>query len=347
MSINFHGELSWRGAENRCEELCDYLENNDDLEATFSHGCEILERGKESGRIQLLSGLWESQAFGDIEKVFDNFSDLSFFISYFDDEAYGYKIIVNGEVDDEERYGLPDGWHDCDEVAIDKVNDYLDGLKDWWRYSWRHIPESLKTQEKCMLCMVKSDDFWDYNEDYIPEEFWQDEDFCVFAAVSQGKMPDEVPKQFQDACKKALKEGNNAFKYLPQSVQERYAGVFLSLVENDSSAMKKVPESFVTTDFYLAAVKRNGSALQYVPESLKTAELCLAAVKQYGAALGHVPEELKTPEPCLAAVEQSYFALQYVPEHLKTAELCLAAVEQDGFALRYVPEALREQVAQH
>jgi hypothetical protein len=205
MISNFSANLYWMGAEDRCGELCDYLENNRDLAKTFDNGYEFLARGKEEGSILLLSGaLLSSRIVEVLQEVFDNFSDLSFFLRY-EDEFCGYNIIFDGEVVEEKCYDMRDGSLKCYYDDEEDENTYISRQKDRWSASWRYTPEPLKTRERCMLCMVQSDAFWD-DEDGggIPKEFWQDRDFCVTATVSKGKIPVEVPQMFRDACKKAL-----------------------------------------------------------------------------------------------------------------------------------------------
>ena len=156
---------------------------------------------------------------------------------------------------------------------------------------------------------------------------------------------------------------------VPEAVKRDHADIYYNDVQQDSWALRSVPEKLRTKEIckiavtqnglalihvpatlrdekiYEAAVQQNGLALQYVPEGLRKKEICEMAVQQNSSALEYVPEAVKRvcPEICNIAVRQNGSALQYVPEDLKTKEICEMAVKQNGWALASVPEWLRKK----
>jgi hypothetical protein len=127
--------------------------------------------------------------------------------------------------------------------------------------------------------------------------------------------------------------------------------------------IQKVPQKYLTQDFYLEAVRAYLPSIQqvpvelvmpemcaiaiasrqinYVPKEKITGEIIAAAIQQNALCIDRIPQEMLTPELCLLAVQRNGRALGAVPEALQTAELCLAAVQQEGDALEYVPDSLR------
>ena len=233
-----------------------------------------------------------------------------------------------------------------------------------WDLALKFVPEPLKTSKLCLTAL--QDVLNRHVINFIPSEYFEDEEFCFEAVQHHGPALEKVPDRFKttelcliavqqnsdaleqvpdelktvELCNIAVNKRGWALEYVPEPLKTKE--LCLSVLTPSGWGVNYIPTKlFEDAEFLNTAIKKYAGSLQYIPESLKTAELCYIAVMQNGRTLEYVPETLKTEELCLAAVQQNGDALEYVPEVFKTAELCKIAVQRGLWALRYIPENLK------
>jgi hypothetical protein len=110
---------------------------------------------------------------------------------------------------------------------------------------------------------------------------------------------------------------------------------WLTVVHNDPTALKNVPESIKTEWFCLAGLWKNPGFIEYVPEAFwRNRPFCLDAVKISGRAIDFVPDEFKTNQlPAYAELSALNEQLERDPEnpHLLNKRGILFVTQFDGY----------------
>lgn len=151
-----------------------------------------------------------------------------------------------------------------------------------------------------------------------------------------------------EACLVIVKEDGQNLQHVPEWL--KIPALCLEAVQRNGLALGYVPEKLKTPEVCLAAIQDGWTnwqwrewncAVRYLPETLKTLEFYLTTIPQNGLASiceggGHASW---TPELCVVAVQKHTLALGFMPTSLKTPELCLAAIQTDCSAVDFVPHS--------
>jgi hypothetical protein len=309
----------------------------------------------------------------DFDALISNFPDISLCITVTDDAcdvAYWCSWFtstgLNDPVNDHEHYEMND---------IEEAEKWLQEQREIWSVSF--VAPARRTKEKCLEMMT-----WDHfvsldGFDIVPEEYWNDPEFCLaavercegasdFVNIRLDKMDDAY--KTAEICLLAIKQNSNAFEYVPEAcwqdrnfclkalstpLDDDQVDFICGFITDWTSEEALLHASYegriikhiknLTVEICLAAVQENGHALEYVPEDLKTPELCLAAVQKHGRTLEYVPEDLKTPEIYLAAMTYNADAFLKIPMEMRTREICLIALKTYGSILDHIPDALKTE----
>jgi hypothetical protein len=106
-------------------------------------------------------------------------------------ERVGYWISNQGEVDSEFWTIDDDSWENLlEQISENRMRFYA---------TWTYLPMSMRTKEKCLLFLTDED----FMLENVPEEYWQDMDFCVAAVKEDSQLLDWVPKSLTAKVKKA------------------------------------------------------------------------------------------------------------------------------------------------
>lgn len=133
-------------------------------------------------------------------------------------------------------------------------------------------------------------------------QIWNNEKFCIDAAIRRADFFKLATKQTDEMCLKIVKENCMVLEHVKNK----------------------------TYEICLTAVKNHGWALHFIED--KTPELCMEAVKTCGTILECI--ENQTEEMCLIAVRQHYMALNFVKE--QNFNICLHAVMFDTRSVRFL-----------
>ena len=86
------------------------------------------------------------------------------------------------------------------------------------------------------------------------------------------------------------------------------------------------------------AVNNHSSTIQFVPESYKTQEVCDKAFNNCFIAFTYISDRYKTQEICEAVIYENHFSIEYVPGQYETQEMCDEAVNDCLTALKFIPD---------
>jgi hypothetical protein len=140
---------------------------------------------------------------------------------------------------------------------------------------------------------------------------------------------------------KRLKEGYMRKPKIPSHFYKDYEIIILAITHS-WTAIKYIPDKYITKEICEIAVKRYWNAIDYIPEKYKTIELRLEAIKNGGfIAWTDYSEGQNSVEYYKLAVNMDSCVLQLIPEEYITEEMCYITVRQygmDAIEKKIIPE---------